>query len=124
MTQKGFKRKPTAILSADAVGYSRLMGEDEEATVRTLTAYREVIGILINDNKGRLVDSPGDNILAEFASVVDSLRCARDIQQEIKSKNSEWIMENRGIILLTCLLSIRNGICMSFLACWFDTLLE
>jgi adenylate cyclase len=94
MTQKGFKRKLTAILSADAVGYSRLMGEDEEATVRTLTAYREVIGILINDNKGRLVDSPGDNILAEFASVVDSLRCAWDIQQEIKSKNSE-LPENR-----------------------------
>ena len=70
------------------------MGEDEEATVRTLTAYREVIGILINDNKGRLVDSPGDNILAEFASVVDSLRCAWDIQQEIKSKNSE-LPENR-----------------------------
>jgi adenylate cyclase len=94
MTQKGFKRKLTAILSADAVGYSRLMGEDEEATVRTLTAYREVIGILINDNKGRLVDSPGDNILAEFASVVDSLRCAWNIQQEIKSKNSE-LPENR-----------------------------
>ena len=94
MTQKGFKRKLTAILSADAVGYSRLMGEDEEATVRTLTAYREVIGILINDNKGRLVDSPGDNILAEFASVVDSLRCAWDIQQEIKSRNSE-LPENR-----------------------------
>jgi adenylate cyclase len=89
MTQKGFKRKLTAILSADVGGYSRLMGEDEEATVKTLTAYREVIGSLINDNNGRLVDSPGDNMLAEFASVVDSLRCARDIQQEIKSRNSE-----------------------------------
>jgi len=94
MTEKGFKRKLTAILSADVEGYSRLMGEDEEATVLTLTAYREVIGTLINDNKGRLVDSPGDNILAEFASVVDSLRCAWDIQQEIKSKNSE-LPENR-----------------------------
>ena len=94
MTEKGFKRKLTAILSADVEGYSRLMGEDEEATVRTLTAYREVIGTLINDNKGRLVDSPGDNILAEFASVVDSLRCAWDIQQEIKSRNSE-LPENR-----------------------------
>ena len=63
-------------------------------TVRTLTEYREVIGTLINDNKGRLVGSPGDNILAEFASVVDSLRCALDIQQEIKSRNSE-LPENR-----------------------------
>ena len=94
MTQKGFKRKLTAILSADVAGYSRLMGEDEEATVRTLTAYREVIETLINDNKGRVVDSPGDNILAEFTSVVDSLRCAWEIQQEIKFRNSE-LPENR-----------------------------
>jgi TolB-like protein/Tfp pilus assembly protein PilF len=94
MTQKGFKRKLTAILSADVAGYSRLMGEDEEATVRTLTAYREVIETLINDNKGRVVDSPGDNILAEFTSVVDSLRCAWEIQQEIKFRNSE-LSENR-----------------------------
>ena len=76
MTKEGFKRKLTAILSADVVGYSRLMGEDEDKTVQTLTTYRDVISSLIKDHKGRVVDSPGDNILAEFASVVNSLRCA------------------------------------------------
>jgi len=89
MTQEGFKRKLTAILSADVVGYSRLMGEDEDTTVQTLTTYREVISSLIKDHKGRVVDSPGDNILAEFASVVNSLRCAWDIQQEIKTRNAD-----------------------------------
>ena len=52
MTQEGFKRKLTAILSADAVGYSRLMGDDEEATVRTITAYREVLSTLIQQHNG------------------------------------------------------------------------
>jgi adenylate cyclase len=89
MTEKGFKRKLTAILSADVEGYSRLMGDDEEFTVQTLTTYREVISTLIKDHKGRVVDSPGDNILAEFASVVDAMRCAWDVQQEIKSRNNE-----------------------------------
>jgi len=89
MTQEGFKRKLTAILSADVVGYSRLMGEDEDTTVQTLTTYRDVISSLIKDHKGRVVDSPGDNILAEFASVVNSLRCAWDIQQEIKTRNAD-----------------------------------
>ena len=89
MIQEGFKRKLTAILSADVVGYSRLMGEDEDTTVQTLTTYRDVISSLIKDHKGRVVDSPGDNILAEFASVVNSLRCASDVQQEIKSRNSD-----------------------------------
>jgi adenylate cyclase len=94
MTQKGFKRKLSAILSADAVGYSRLMGEDEDTTVQTLTTYREVISSLIKDHEGRVVDSPGDNILAEFVSVINSLRCAWDVQQEIKSRNAD-LPENR-----------------------------
>jgi len=58
MAQEGFKRKLTAILSADVAGYSRLMGEDEEATVRTLTAYREVITTLIQQHNGKVLDSP------------------------------------------------------------------
>ena len=94
MTQEGFKRKLTAILSADVVGYSRLMGEDEDTTVQTLTTYRDIISSLIKDHKGRVVDSPGDNILAEFVSVVNSLRCAWDVQQEIKSRNAD-LPENR-----------------------------
>src|SRR5262245_60874595 len=67
------ERKLAAILSADVQGYSRLMGEDEEATIRTLTAYREVIATLIQQYRGRVVDSPGDNLLAEFASAVDGV---------------------------------------------------
>ena len=94
MADEGFKRKLAAILNADVVGYSRLMGEDEDKTVQTLTTYRDVISSLIKDHKGRVVDSPGDNILAEFVSVVNSLRCAWDVQQEIKSRNSD-LPENR-----------------------------
>ena len=88
------KRKLSAILSADVVGYSRLMGEDEVATVRTLEAYREMIAEIIRNYGGRVVDSPGDNILAEFASVVDAVESAVDIQKELKAKNAE-LPENR-----------------------------
>ncbi|UCD78689.1 MAG: tetratricopeptide repeat protein [Desulfobacterales bacterium] len=94
MTTNEFARKLTAILSADVKGYSRLMSEDEAATVRTLTEYREVMAGLIRQHRGRLVDSPGDNILAEFSSVVDALRCAWDFQQEIKTRNAA-LPENR-----------------------------
>ncbi len=69
MAEEGFKRKLAAILSADVEGYSRLMGNDEESTVRTLTAYREVMGTLIQQHNGKVLDSPGDNLLAEFVSV-------------------------------------------------------
>src|SRR3989442_12646414 len=82
------ERRLTAILSADVAGYSRLMGEDEEATIRTLTAYREVMTTLIQQQRGRVVDSPGDNLLAEFASVVDAVRCAVEIQQELTARNA------------------------------------
>ena len=80
MAPENFKRKLTAILSADVKGYSRLMGEDEVATVRTLEAYRETMSTLIQQHRGRVVDSPGDNLLAEFASVVDAVQCAVEIQ--------------------------------------------
>ena len=94
MIKEGFKRKLTAILSADVVGYSRLMGEDEEATVRTITTYREVMTTLINQHQGKVLDSPGDNLLAEFASVVDAVQCAVAIQKEFKARNAE-LPENR-----------------------------
>ena len=81
------ERKLTAILSADVKGYSRLMGEDEEATIRTLTAYRAVMTALIQQHRGRVVDSPGDNLLAEFASVVDAVQCAVVIQATLKAEN-------------------------------------
>jgi len=83
------ERKLTAILSADVEGYSRLMGEDEEATIRTLTAYREVMTTLIQQHRGRVVDSPGDNLLAEFASAVDAVQGALAIQRELKTRNAE-----------------------------------
>ena len=79
------ERKLVAILSADVKGYSRLMGEDEVATIRTLTAYREVMTTLIQQHRGRVVDSPGDNLLAEFASVVDAVQCAVEIQTGAQS---------------------------------------
>jgi adenylate cyclase len=88
------KRKLSAILSADVKGYSRLMGEDELATVRTLEAYREMIVEVIRNFGGRVVDSPGDNVLAEFASVVDAVESAVDIQKELRAKNEE-LPENR-----------------------------
>jgi adenylate cyclase len=94
MAEEGFKRKLTAILSADVEGYSRLMGEDEEATVRTLTAYREVLTTLIQQHNGKVLDSPGDNLLAEFASVVDAVQCAVAVQKEMKARNDE-LPENR-----------------------------
>src|SRR5215470_10503767 len=82
-------RKLTAILSADVKGYSRLMGEDEVETIRTLASYREVMTAFVQRYRGRVVDSPGDNLLADFASVVDAVQCAVDIQQELKEKNAE-----------------------------------
>ena len=81
------ERKLTAILSADVEGYSRLMGEDEEATVRTLSTYREAMSRLIEEHKGCVVDSPGDNLLAEFTSVVNAVQCAVVIQGELRARN-------------------------------------
>lgn len=94
MGDQGFKRKLSAILSADVKGYSRLMGDDEEATVRTLKDYRSAINDLSEQYRGRIVDSPGDNILAEFNSVVDAVNCAVEIQRELAERNAE-LAENR-----------------------------
>ena len=94
MNSKDVKRKLTAILSADVKGYSRLMGEDELATVRTITLYRNVMTDLIQQQNGRVVDSPGDNLLAEFASVVDAVECAEKAQKDLKERNSE-LPDNR-----------------------------
>ena len=94
MTTQEVKRKLTAILSADVKGYSRLLGEDELGTIRTLNAHKEVMANLIQQHRGRVVDAPGDNLLAEFGSVVDAVHCAVEIQKELKIKNSE-LQENR-----------------------------
>jgi adenylate cyclase len=95
MATEDFKRRLTAILSADVEGYSRLMREDEEATVRTITAYRAAMAKLIQQYRGRVVDSPGDNILAEFTSVVDAVNCAVEIQRELAERNAELPVERK-----------------------------
>src|SRR5512136_733422 len=94
MNTQDFNRKLTAILSADVKGYSRLMGENEAETVKTLTAYRKIMGELIQQHRGRVIDSPGDNILAEFGSVVDAVQCSVAAQNEFKARNAE-LPENR-----------------------------
>jgi TolB-like protein/class 3 adenylate cyclase len=94
MTEERAKRKLSGILSADAVGYSRLMQEDEASTIRILENSKNLMGDLIEQFKGRVVDAPGDNLLAEFSSVVDATECAVKIQQELKVINEE-LPDNR-----------------------------
>lgn len=94
MNSQIVNRKLSVILSADVKGYSRLMGDNEVATIRTLEAYREVMAGLIRQHHGRVVDSPGDNLLAEFASVVNAVQCAVEIQKELAARNAE-LPENR-----------------------------
>jgi adenylate cyclase len=89
VSEESTKRKLVAILSADVKGYSRLMADDEEATVRTITAYREVMVSHIRRHNGRVVDAKGDNVLAEFPSVVDAVRCSVEVQNELKGRNAE-----------------------------------
>jgi adenylate cyclase len=88
MAEEGIKRKLTAIFSADAKGYSRLMGEDEVGTVQVLKEYREIMADFIQKHRGRVIDSPGDNILAEFGSIVDATECAVKIQEKLQTKNA------------------------------------
>jgi class 3 adenylate cyclase len=97
MAQEGFKRKLAAVLSADVKEYSRLMREDETATIRTLTAYREVITGLIKQHHGRIVDAVGDNLPAEFASVVDAVQGAVAIQKEMRTRNAQ-VPESRKML--------------------------
>ena len=97
MATQDFKRKLTAIFTADVEGYSRLMREDEEETVRTITSYRAVMTKLIQQYRGRVVDSPGDNILADFVSVVDAVNCAVEIQRELAERNAD-LPDNRKMI--------------------------
>ena len=87
MAEQGLQRKLAAILSADVKGYSRLMSNDEQATIRTLTSYREVMTALIQGHNGRVVDATGDNLLAEFGSVVDAVNAAMEIQKDLTMRN-------------------------------------
>src|SRR5712692_4439907 len=89
------ERKLTAILCADGFGYSRLMGDDEEATLRALSSHRKLIDSLIEQHRGRFVNSAGDSVLAEFASVVNAVQCAVDIQTTLKAENASLPPERR-----------------------------
>jgi adenylate cyclase len=88
MDPRPVERKLAAILSADVEGYSRLMGDDETATVRAITEYRAVMASGVARHSGRVVDSPGDNVLAEFSSVVEAVQCAVDVQRELQARNA------------------------------------
>lgn len=94
MAEKDFKRKLTAVIVADVVGYSRLMEEEDMTTVRNLREYQKVIASHISHYRGRVVDSPGDNLLAEFKSVVDAVQCSVQIQLELAERNAK-ISDNR-----------------------------
>jgi adenylate cyclase len=89
------ERKLTAILCADVHGYSRLMGQDEEATLNTLSSHRKVVDSLIEQHRGRFVNSAGDSILAEFVSVVNAVQCAVEIQNRIRAENAEISPDRR-----------------------------
>jgi adenylate cyclase len=91
----GVERKLTAILCADVFGYSRIMGEDEEATHSTLVSHRRIIDSLIEQHRGRFVNSAGDSVLAEFSSVVEAVQCAVEIQSTLKTENANLPTERR-----------------------------
>ncbi len=95
MVTEPVDHKLAAILSADVVGYSRLMAEDEAATIRTLSAYREQIAALVREHRGRVVDSPGDNILSEFPTALEAVRCAVEIQGVLRVRNANLPSERR-----------------------------
>src|SRR4030043_1307131 len=95
MNQDHTKRKLTAILSADVVGYSRLMETDESWTIKNLEENKKLMSSFIEEHNGRVVDAPGDNLLAEFNSVIDAVECAVKIQNNLNKKNSNLLEERR-----------------------------
>jgi len=96
-SQERADRRLAAILTADVVGYSRLMGEDEEGTHAALKAIRhELTDPRIDEDRGRIVKTTGDGLLVEFASVVDAVRCAVAMQREMAQRN-EGVPANRRI---------------------------
>lgn len=92
--RRQYHRKLAAILSADVKGYSRLMNDNEEETIATLKTYREAMAKLIDRHRGRVIDSVGDNLLAEFGSVLDAVQCSIAIQSDNRVRNDK-LPENR-----------------------------
>ena len=99
------KRKLAAILSANAVEYGRLMGEDEAATLQTLKGHRQAMCSLVEKHQGRVVDSPGGSLLAEFASVVDAVQCAMEIQEQLRARNEALPQAGR----IPCRIGVHLG---------------
>jgi class 3 adenylate cyclase len=97
MAEQGFKRKLTTIFSADVVGYSRLMEDNEEATIQTLNTHRNSMSSIIQQHRGRVVDMTGDNLMAEFSSVVDAVKCAVETQKEMGERNAD-LPENQRML--------------------------
>jgi TolB-like protein/class 3 adenylate cyclase len=95
MAPERVERKLAAILSADVVGYSRLMAEDEASTIHTLGSYREQIGVLVREHRGRVVDSPGDNVLAELPTALEAVHCAVEIQGVLRVRNASLPADRR-----------------------------
>src|SRR5262245_53037946 len=96
MAEERVQRRLAAILAADVAGYSRLMGADEEGTLARLKAYRsELLDPKISEHRGRIVKTTGDGLLAEFASVIDALRCAVEVQRGMAECNSDVPPEKR-----------------------------
>lgn len=89
------ERRLSAILSADVAGYSRLMGDDEIATVQTITHYREYVAETVRAHRGRVIDTAGDNLLAEFPSVVEALGCAVEAQSGLAERNAALPVSRR-----------------------------
>ena len=88
--------RPAAILAADVAGYSRLMGADEEGTLATLKELRrELYDPKIKEHRGRVVKTTGDGLLLEFASVVDAVRCAVEVQREMAERNADVPADRR-----------------------------
>ena len=93
MEPQGVERKLAAVLSADVAGYSRLMGLDEEATLKTLTEYRAAMGERITGHGGRIVGTAGHSVLPEFASAIEAMRCGIEIQRDLEGRfptSGEW----------------------------------
>ena len=95
MATQDFKRKLTAIFSADVKGYSLLMANDEVHTIQTLKFYQQIMTDLIQQHSGRVVDNPGDNLLAEFPSAVDAVVCAVEVQKKLKKENACFVQGKR-----------------------------
>jgi class 3 adenylate cyclase len=94
-SSQDLERRLATILCADVAGYSRLMGEDEERTVRVFRGHREIFEALVAQHRGRIFNTAGDALLAEFSSAVEAVRCATDIQAALRTRNEHLAPEER-----------------------------